>query len=123
MTEASSGQPNTPEHPVEANPDEPTTPEQNDTDSSHNGPSSEAKKPAKKGKRRSSKFWLALAGIGATLIVGLTASAVAYRESINHDKAMSDQAARNFSRKQKENAYAAFLDAVAALDRKELEFS
>ena len=121
MTEASSGQPNTPEQqPVEANPEEPTTPDQNQTDSSRNVPSSAAQEPAKWWQRRSNEFWLALAGIAATLIVGLTASLVAYLVSIHHDKAESDQAALSFSRKQKENAYAAFLDSVAALDHQEL---
>ena len=131
MTEAGSGQPNTPEQqPVEANPDEPTTPEQNQTDSSHNGPSSAAQEPAKSGQRRSNEFWLALAGIVAT-VVGVAATAVvsiwtaslSHRGTIEQVKAESDRAALSFSRQQKENAYAAFLDAVANLDRQELELS
>lgn len=86
MTEASSGQLNTPEHqPVEANLDEPTTPEQNQTDSSHNGPSSAAQGPAKPGPRRSNEFWLALAGIAAT-VVGVAATAVVsiWTASLSH---------------------------------------
>ena len=76
MTEASSGQLNTPEHqPVEANLDEPTTPEQNQTDSSPNGPISAAQASAQSGPRRSNEFWLALAGIAAT-VVGVAATAV-----------------------------------------------
>lgn len=135
MTEGSSGQPNTPEQqPVQANPDEPTTPEQNQTDSSHNEPSSAAQEAAKSGQRRSNEFWLALGGIAATLIVGITGSLLAYSASTHQVKAQSDQtalqvkaesdrAALSFSREQRKNAYAAFLDAVATLDRQELEFS
>src|SRR5271163_1133371 len=124
MTVASSGQPNTPEQqPVQANPDEPTTPEQNQTDSSHNGPSSAAQEAAKSGQRRSNEFWLALGGIAATLIVGITGSSLAYSASTHQVKAESDRTALSFSREQRKNAYAAFLDAVATLDRQELEFS
>jgi hypothetical protein len=124
MTEASSGQPNTPEQQsVQANPDEPTTPEQNQTDSSQNEPSSAAQEPAKSGPRRSNEFWLALAGIAATLIVGTTGSWLAYTASSHQVNAESARTALNFSRQQKENAYAAFLDAVATLDRQELEFA
>ena len=93
MTEASSGQPNTPEQ-QPANPDEPTTPEQSQTDSSHDGPRSAAQEPAKSGPRRfSNEFWLALGGIVATVIVGTTASALAYRSSVNQIKAESDRTA------------------------------
>jgi hypothetical protein len=124
MTQASSGQPNTPEQqPVEANPDGPTTREQNQTDSSQNGPSSAAQGPAKWWQRRSNEFWLALGGIAATLIVGIVGSGLAYLASTQQVKAESDRAALSFSRKQKENAYAAFLDAVATLERQELELS
>ena len=127
MTEASSGQPNTPEQqPVEANPDEPTTPEQNQTDSSHNGPSSAAQEPAKSGQRRSNEFWLALAGIVAT-VVGVAATAVvsiwtaslSHRGTIEQVKAESDRAAVSFSREQRKNAYADYLDALATLENEE----
>jgi hypothetical protein len=127
MTEASSGQPNTPEHqPVEANLDEPTTPEQNQTDSSHNGPSSAAQGPAKPGPRRSNEFWLALAGIAAT-VVGVAATAVvsiwtaslSHRGTVEQIKAESDRAASNFSREQRKNAYADYLDALTSLENEE----
>jgi hypothetical protein len=123
MTEASSGQPNTPEQqPVEANPDEPTTPEQNQTDSSRNGPSSAAQEPAKSGPRRSNEFWLALAGIAASLIVGTTGSWLAYSASIHQVKAESDRVALSFSREQRKNAYADYLNTVAILENAEFNF-
>lgn len=121
MTEASSGQPNTPEQQsVEANPDEPTTPEQNQTDSSQNGPRSAAQEPAKSGPRRSNEFWLALAGIAATLIVGTIGSWLAYLASTNQVNAESDRAALSFTREQRENAYVGYIDAVAVLENAEL---
>jgi hypothetical protein len=124
MTEAGPGQPNTPEQqPVQANPDEPTSPEP-----------SAAARSAKSAQRRSNEFWLGLGGIAATLIVGIVGSLLAYSASTNQVKAQkeqtalqvkaeSDRAALSFSREQRKNAYAAFLDAVATLDRQELEFS
>jgi hypothetical protein len=118
MTDVSSGEPNTPEQqPVEASPDEPTTPEQNQTDFSQNGPSSaaEEQEPAKSRPRRSNEFWLALVAIAATLIVGTTGSWLAYLASTNQVKAESDRAALSFSREQRKNAYADYLDAVAIL--------
>jgi hypothetical protein len=120
MTDASSGQPNTPEQqPVEANPDKPTTPEQGQTDFSHSGPTSAAGGQAKSGQRRSNEFWLALAGMLATVIVGITGSWLAFSASNNQIKAESDRAALSFSREQKENAYANYLDALAALENEE----
>jgi hypothetical protein len=67
--------------------------------------------PGKAPSRRSNEFWLALAGMAATVVVGITGSLLAYQTSTHQSKAESDRAALTFSREQRKTAYADFLTA------------
>ena len=77
--------------------------------------------PAAPRSRRSNEFWLALAGIAATLLVGLTSSLLAYRSADHQLKAESDRAAASFSREERKRAYADYVNAVADLGRAEFK--
>jgi hypothetical protein len=53
-------------------------------------PSVNEQEPEMSASRRSNEFWLAMAGIFATALVGMTASALAYRTSGNQIKAETE---------------------------------
>lgn len=69
--------------------------------------------------RRSNEFYLALAGIAATVVLGLVGALLTAQASTRQIAAESDRAAVNFSREQRKNAYADFLNALFDLDRAE----
>lgn len=79
--------------------------------------------PASSKPRRSNEFWLALAGIAATLIVGTIGSTLTYSTSTHQIKAESDRAALNFNREQRKNAYADFLIKLSGLENAEYKVS
>jgi hypothetical protein len=68
---------------------------------------------------RSNEFWLALAGIAATVVVGLTSNWLAYQSSGRQLKAESDRTAQGFSRDQRKVAYADYVNALADLSSAE----
>lgn len=71
---------------------------------------------------RSNEFWLAIAGIVATVLVGATASMLAYRTSNNQMQAETDRVAVEFLRDERMAAYVEFLTAVTDLAEAEFEF-
>jgi hypothetical protein len=68
---------------------------------------------------RSNEFYLALAGIAATVIVGLVGALLAYQATGRQIAAESERAALSFSRDQRKEAYTEFLNALFDLDRTE----
>lgn len=69
--------------------------------------------------RRSNEFYLALAGIAATVVLGLVGALLTSQASTRQIAAESDRAAVNFSREQRKSAYTDFLNALFDLDRAE----
>ncbi|WP_156664791.1 hypothetical protein [Mycobacterium sp. 852002-51057_SCH5723018] len=118
MTQGTSPPPNGPEEePDKASPDNSTK------DAGPPRPSTREQEAAKSRSRRSNEFWLALAGIFATVVVGVTASSLAYRASGNQIKAETDRVAVQFSKEQRKSAYADFLTAYTDLSEVEFEFT
>jgi hypothetical protein len=101
---------------TDANPDQPTSSKEEPTGASPDQPKQE---PGNARSRRSNEFWLALAGIAATVAVGITGSWLAHQTSTDQLKAESGRAALSFSREQRKIAYAEFLNAAFDLDRAE----
>ena len=77
--------------------------------------------PAPKPQRskRSNEFYLALAGIAATVVVGLVGALLAYQASARQVAAESERSALVFGREQRKVAYTEFLNALSDLDRAE----
>ncbi|MDH6242549.1 hypothetical protein [Mycobacterium sp. OTB74] len=71
---------------------------------------------------RSNEFWLAVAGIAATVVVGVTSSVLAYRTSGHQIRAETDRAAGQFTRDQRVAAYLDFLKTGDDLTENEFEF-
>jgi hypothetical protein len=69
--------------------------------------------------RRSNEFYLALAGIAATVIVGLVGALLAYQATGRQIAAESERASLSFTRDQRKEAYTDFLNALFDLDRAE----
>ena len=86
-------------------------------------PSVNEQEPEKSASRRSNEFWLAMAGIFATVLVGMTASTLAYRTSGNQIKAETDRAAVQFTKEQRKSAYVDFLTTYTDLSEAEFEFT
>jgi hypothetical protein len=86
-------------------------------------PSVNQQEPEKSASRRSNEFWLALAGIFATVVVGMTASMLAYRTSGNQIKAETDRTAVQFTKEQRKSAYVDFLTTYTDLSEAEFEFT
>jgi hypothetical protein len=103
MTDADSEQPAASEQePSGASPDQP---KQQETDKSKSG--------------RSNEFRLALAGIAATVIIGVTGAFLSYMSSVNQMKSQSSQATLQFIRNQRQAAYTQYLLADIELANKE----
>jgi hypothetical protein len=101
----------------------PNEPKQELRELSDNEPTASSESPAQEPRgprsRRSNEFWVALAGIAATVVVGLTSNWLAYQSSARQLKAESDRVTTSFSRDQRKTAYADYLNAVADLDTAE----
>ena len=98
---------------TEGNPDGPTGPGKAPTAVPPTLP-----KPERPG--RSNEFYLALAGIAATVVVGLVGGLLTYQTSKNQMTAETQRSALSFSREQRKVAYVEFLNALFDLDRAEL---
>jgi hypothetical protein len=68
---------------------------------------------------RSNEFYLALAGIAATVLVGLTGGWLTYQASTRQMTAESERAALSFNREQRRSAYTEYLNALSDVDRAE----
>jgi hypothetical protein len=97
-----------------ANPNQPASSGKEPTGAGADQPKQE---PDKARSRRSNEFWLALAGIAATVMVGITGSWLAHQTSTDQLRAESQRAALSFSREQRKISYAEFLNAASDLDR------
>lgn len=122
MTEGTSPPPSGPDQ-EPTSPDKSTTPDQALKNADPERPSIREQEPAKSGPRRSNEFWLAVAGIFATVVVGVTASTLAYRTSGNQIKAETDRVAVQFGKEQRKSAYVDFLTAYTDLSEAEFEFA
>jgi len=124
MTEGTSPPPSGPEQePTATSPAKSTTPDQALKNADPERLSIHEQEPAKSGPRRSNEFWLAIAGIFATVVVGVTASTLAYRTSGNQIKAETDRVAVQFSKEQRKSAYVDFLNAFTDLSEAEFEWT
>jgi hypothetical protein len=104
--------PHTPNEPGrEANPEKSNGPEQSSADANLDRPGVQAEELARSKPHRSNEFWLALAGIGATLIVGVSGSWIAYQSSADKIRADAMRAAID----QRKTAYVDYLTAEARL--------
>ncbi len=70
---------------------------------------------------RSNEFYLALAGIAATVVVGLAGGWLTYQASTRQIEAESDRAALSFNREQRKSAYTEYLNALFDVDRAEYD--
>jgi hypothetical protein len=70
---------------------------------------------------RSNEFYLALAGIAATVVVGLVGGWLTYQASTRQIEAESDRAALSFNREQRKTAYTEYLNALFDLDGTEYD--
>jgi hypothetical protein len=124
MTANTPPPPNAPEEkPTGPNRDISTTPDHAPKDADPERPNIRPQEPAKSASRRSNEFWLALAGIFATVVVGVTASTLAFRTSGNQIKAETNRAAIQFSKDQRKSAYVDFLTTYTDLSEAEFEFT
>ncbi|OBJ90559.1 hypothetical protein [Mycobacterium sp. 1245852.3] len=73
--------------------------------------------------RRSNEFWLAIAGIFATVIVGVVGSTLAYRTSGNQIRAETSRTTAQFNKERRISAYTDFLTAYSDLEEAEFEFA
>lgn len=71
-------------------------------------------------KGRGNEFWLALAGIGATVVIGLAGGWLTYQSSINQINSETTRQTIQFSREQRKAAYVDYL--VAYKDLRTHEF-
>jgi hypothetical protein len=123
MTEGSSPPSGPQQKPTGASPAKSTTPDQPLEDADREHPSIHGQEPEKSGSRRSNEFWLALAGIFATVLVGVTASMLAYRTSGNQIRAETDRVRVQFTKEQRKSAYVDFLTTYTDLSEAEFEFT
>jgi len=70
---------------------------------------------------RSNEFFLALAGIAATVVVGLAGGWLTYQASTRQIEAESDRAALSFNREQRKTAYTEYLNALFDVDGAEYD--
>jgi hypothetical protein len=117
VTEGSSGQPEAPKRPAAEDSEQPTAAEQDQTETDQKGSSSAAEEPAiLRSRRRSNEFWLAVAGIVATFLVGVIGSWLAYSASMRQVGAESNRATNTFIREQKTAAYKEYLEDLSDLE-------
>jgi hypothetical protein len=109
--------------PTGNSPEKSTTPDRAPKDPDPEQPRIHEQEPEKSGARRSNEFWLALAGIFATVLVGVTASTLAYRTSGNQIRAETDRVAVQFTKEQRKSAYVDFLTTYTDLSEAEFEFT
>jgi hypothetical protein len=116
---------------VERSPGEPPAPGPDGTSAptdptvvaaSQDGGPDAREQPEKARPYRSNEFWLAVAGIIATVVVGVTASASAYRTSSNQTSAETVRAEKKFTRDQRMAGYLDFLTAADDLTEDEWEY-
>jgi hypothetical protein len=70
---------------------------------------------------RSNEFYRALAGITATVVVGLVGGLLTFQTSTHQIAAESDRTERSFNREQRKTAYTEYLNALFHLDRSEFD--